>query len=181
MRRLLETTAYAELTVDRILHESGVARATYYANFVDKSELLMAVAQDIHALGIDVAEPWWELPPGASRADLASALEQIVDAYLPNKTTLAALTQASAYEPLIRERLAEMQQGSIRKLTEHIKSGQQAGAIRSSLIPKETAGWLIWMMERGLYQMVTSAGPAELDRLVASLTDVIWHTLYLVE
>jgi TetR/AcrR family transcriptional regulator, ethionamide resistance regulator len=181
MRRLLETTPYAEITIDRILEESGVARATFYANFVDKSALLMEVAQDVHAAGIDVAESWWKLPSGASRADLASALGKIVDLYLRNRTILAALTEASAYESLIRQRLAELQQGSIRKLAEHIEQGQQVGDVRKSLIPKETAGWLIWMMERGLYQMLASASLAELERLVTSLTDVIWHSLYLVE
>jgi len=181
MRRLLETTPYAEITIDRILEESGVARATFYANFVDKSALLMEVAQDVHAAGIDVAESWWKLPPGASRADLASALGMIVDLYLPNRAVLAALTEASTYESPIRHRMAELQQLSIRKLSEHIERGQQVGVVRKSLIPKETAGWLIWMMERGLYQMLPSAGLAELERLVTSLTDVIWHTLYLVE
>jgi TetR/AcrR family transcriptional regulator, ethionamide resistance regulator len=181
MRRLLETTPYAEITIDRILEESGVARATFYANFVDKSALLTEVAQDVHAAGIDAAESWWKLPPGACRADLASALGMIVDLYLVNRAVLAALTEASAYESPIRQRMAELQQGSIRKLTDHIERGQQVGDVRKSLIPKETAGWLIWMMERGLYQMLPSAGPAELERLVTSLTDVIWHTLYLVE
>ena len=181
MRRLLETTPYAEITIDRILEESGVARATFYANFVDKSALLLEVAQDVHAAGIDVAESWWKLPPGASRADLARALAKIVDLYLLNRTILAALTEASAYESLIRQRLAELQQGSIRKLAEHIERGRQVGVVRKSLIPTETAGWLIWMMERGLYQMLPSAGIAESERLVTSLTDVVWHTLYLTE
>jgi len=101
--------------------------------------------------------------------------------YLPNRAVLAALTEASTYESPIRHRMAELQQLSIRKLSEHIERGQQVGVVRKSLIPKETAGWLIWMMERGLYQMLPSAGLAELERLVTSLTDVIWHTLYLVE
>lgn len=181
MRRLLETTNYAEITVDRILAESGVARATYYANFDDKSALLMAVAQDVYEAGTEVAEPWWQLPAGASRADLAAALSKVVDLYLPNRPVLAALTQASAYEARIHGSLADLQQGSIRRLTEHIENGQRLGYVRNSLIPQETAAWLIWMIERGLYQMTASARPAEMDRLVTSLTDVVWHTLYQVD
>jgi AcrR family transcriptional regulator len=178
MSRLLESQPYADVTIDQILAESGVARATFYANFVDKSELLMAVASEIYSLAIDVANPWWSLPSDASRADLTRALTGIVNLYLPNRAILDALTQASAYQPLIRARLTLLQQGSITRLAQHIRAGQRAGTVRSDILPKETAGWLIWMIERGLYQMATSASPGGLDRLTRSLTEIIWRALY---
>jgi AcrR family transcriptional regulator len=178
MGSLLETVPYADLTVDQILAESGVARATFYANFVDKSELLMAVAEKIYTAAINVANPWWNLPSDASRVDLAEALSGVVDLYLPNKALLDALTQAAAYQPVIRERLTLLQQGSITRLAQHIRHGQRAGTIRSDILPKETAGWLIWMIERGLYQMATSASPSGLERLIRSVTEIVWHALY---
>jgi AcrR family transcriptional regulator len=178
MARLLESESYTDVTIDQILAESGVARATFYANFVDKSELLMAVASEIYTLAIDVANPWWNLPSAASRTDLTHALARIVDLYLPNKSILDALMQAAAYQPPIRQRLTLLQQGSITRLAQHISAGQRAGTIRRDILPKETAGWLIWMIERGLYQMATSASPSGLRRLTESLTDIIWRTLY---
>jgi AcrR family transcriptional regulator len=178
MARLLESRPYADVTVDQILAESGVARATFYGNFADKSELLMAVASEIYTLAIDVAAPWWNLPSDATRADLTRALTGVVDLYLPNRTVLDALTQASAHRPLIRQRLTSLQQGSIIRLAQHIRAGQRAGTIRSDILPKETAGWLIWMIERGLYQMTPEASPAGIDRLTRALTDIIWQSLY---
>lgn len=176
---LLRTEEYSRITVDRILAASGVARATFYTNFSDKAALLMAVAEDIYAEALGVAEPWWSLPADATRADLQSALVGIIDLYLSHRPALAAMAEASAFEPPIRTRLVALQQGSIEKLTHHIDAGQRAGDIRAALIPRETAGWLIWMIERGLYQMASLAGADELGRLAISLTDIIWHTLYL--
>ncbi|OBH11119.1 TetR/AcrR family transcriptional regulator [Mycobacterium sp. E1747] len=178
MRRLLARKAYTEITVDDILAESGVARATYYANFKAKSELLLEVAADLYRDALVAAGPWWQLKAGASRGDLMDALGGVFDLYLPNKFTMAALTEASAYEPEVQGQVQRLQRGSIVRLERHIREGQRGGTIRGSLYPKEIAGWLIWMVERGLYQMATSANARQQRRLLESLTDIVWHTLY---
>jgi AcrR family transcriptional regulator len=178
MRRLLDRKAYAEITVDDILTESGVARATYYANFKTKSELLLEVGGDLYRNALTVATPWWQLQSGASRRDLMDALGGIFDLYLPNKSTMAGLMEASAYEGEVQGQVRLLQQGSVLRLERHIRDGQRRGIVRDSLYPKETAGWLIWMVERGLYQMATSANSRQQRRLLESLTDVVWYTLY---
>lgn len=178
MRGLLDRKAYAAITVDDILAASGVARATYYANFRAKSELLLEVATDLYSDALAAAAPWWQLSSGATRSDLTDALGRIFDLYLPNRSTMAALMEASAYEAEVQWQVRRLQQGSIIRLDGHIREGQRLGTIRASLLPRETAGWLIWMVERGLYQMATSADSRQQRRLLESLTDVIWYTLY---
>lgn len=178
MRRLLDRSTYSEITVDDVLAESGVARATYYANFKSKSELLLEVAGDLYRSALAVASPWWHLKPDATRDDLMAALGGILDLYLANQSTMAALTEASAYETEVQDRVRRLQEGSIVRLQRHIRDGQRLGHVRKSLHPEETAGWLIWMVERGLYQMAAPAGARRRRRLLESLTDVVWHTLY---
>lgn len=178
MRRLLDRKGYADITIDDILVESGVARATYYTNFKAKSELLLEVAGGLYRDALTVAAPWWQLKSGVSRRTLMDALGAIFDLYLSNKSTMVALMEASAYEAEVQDRLRRLQQGSILRLDRHIRQGQRLGTVRASLYPRETAGWLIWMVERGLYQMATSATSRQQRRLLESLTDVVWFTLY---
>jgi len=178
MRRLLDRKAYTDITVDDILAEAQVARATYYANFKAKSELLLEVAADLYRDALVVAEPWWQLESGASGRDLMDALSGVFDLYLANRCTMAALMEASAYENEVQRQVQRLQRGSIVRLERHIRQGQRLGNIRDSIYPKETAGWLIWMVERGLYQMAMSANSRRQRRLLKSLTDVVWYTLY---
>ena len=42
-----------------------------------------------------------------------------------------------------------------------------------------TAQWLIWMIERGLYQLVGTADDAEVERQLDSLTEIVWRVVYL--
>jgi hypothetical protein len=60
----------------------------------------------------------------------------------------------------------------------HISTGQKEGFVHKNLDPERTAAWLTWMAERGLYQLVASARPAELEKLLTAMTDITWNTLY---
>jgi AcrR family transcriptional regulator len=178
VERLLKEETFPELTVDRIIAEAQVSRSTFYFHFPDKATLLLELAGDVMDDAIVVAEPWWNLGPDATRDDLERAIGAIVDLYLPHRDVIRALAAAAAYEPAVAGKFAQRQHESIEKLAEHILAGQRAGFVRSGLRPDETAGWLVWMLERGLYQMVASATTAETARLLGSVTDVIWFTLY---
>jgi len=57
----------------------------------------------------------------------------------------------------------------------------ERAALRSAdpeLDPRRSARWLIWMIERGLYQLVSPAGSREAERLLDSLTHLVWRSLY---
>jgi hypothetical protein len=42
-----------------------------------------------------------------------------------------------------------------------------------------TAQWLIWMIERGLYQLVGTADDDEVERQLDSLVEIVWRVVYL--
>ena len=82
------------------------------------------------------------------------------------------------YDPRVRERYQAAYGDAQKAATDHIVAGQAAGYVRSELHPRETAGWLTWMAERGMTQLVQNAGRAELRRLEDTFTAILWHTLY---
>ena len=46
------------------------------------------------------------------------------------------------------------------------------------VLSHETAGWIVWMAERGMAQLAATADDATLERLAESISTLIWSTFY---
>lgn len=169
---------FTEISVERMVAQADLARSTFYLYFEDKGDLLVAWFGEITGELESVARGWWNLGPEATRDDLRAALEHIVKAYRPHTTLMAAVYDAAAYDGEVRALVMAMMNRNIAGLRKHIRAGQKAGSVDPGLLPDQTAGWLTWMAERGLHQLVRTASEAELERLVDAYTAIIWNTLY---
>ena len=185
-RRLIEAAeevlqdgeSFTEISVERLVTEAGISRSTFYVYFEDKGDLLRAWVAEVTEQLDNAVESWWNLSPDATRADLREALSHLVHTYVPHTTLMAALYDAAAYDPSVRDTVDAMMGRNIAGLRRHIAEGQRAGTIDPDLLPEETSAWLMWMAERGLHQVVRQASEAEIERLIDAYTAIIWHTLY---
>ena len=173
-----EGEGFTEISVERLVQRADMSRSTFYVYFEDKGDLLAAWLSDIVDQLSEAAKTWWSLPAGATRQDLRAALAEIVATYRPHTTLMAAVYDAAAYEPGLREEVDRMMAGNIAGLRKHIRDGQAGGSIHEDLLPSETAEWLQWMAERGLHQLIRGASDAEVERLVDSWTAILWYALY---
>ena len=173
-----EDETYTELSVERLVNEADVSRSTFYTYFEDKGDLLSSLTESVIAGLLDAASHWWSLPADASKDDLRDALQRIVDAYLPHQVVMGAVIESASYDARVREQFGVMLQRSIDEVAAHIADGQRNGFIHADLDPQRTSVWLTWMTERGLYQLVAPAKKAEVERLLTSLTDLVWNVLY---
>jgi AcrR family transcriptional regulator len=170
--------SYTELSVERIVKEAGISRATFYVYFEDKGDLLRALAEDFIERLLVAAANWWQLPAEATKADLRTAMRAIFDAYIPHKVVMAAVVEVASYDAGLRTLFGDLLERTIAKVAEHIETGQRDGFVVADIDPQRTAAWLTWMAERGLYQLVAPATPAASERLLDALTDITWNTLY---
>jgi AcrR family transcriptional regulator len=170
--------SYTELSVERIVKEAGISRATFYVYFEDKGDLLRALAEDFIERLLGAASAWWELPASASKTELRSAIGAISDAYLPHKVVMAAVVEVASYDAGLRSLFGSLLDRTISEMAKHISRGQREGYIVADLDAGRAAAWLTWMAERGLYQLVAPASPAPLERLLDALADITWNTLY---
>ncbi len=175
---LQEQDSYLDLSVEQIIEAGDMSRSTFYRYFDDKVDLVVALGDRAMSEIITQAQNIWELPPGASREDVAGAVEATFHAYLPHTRLLSAVLEVSTYDKRARDHFGEVYALAQRGLAQHIRAGQEAGSIRGDLHPDETAGWLTWMVERGIVQLTSDASRARLTRLHESLTAIIWRTLY---
>ncbi len=177
-RLLDEGESFTELSVERLVTEAGISRSTFYVYFEDKGDLLLALTEDVVRRLVDAAAAWWSLPPDASKDDLAAALRGVIDAYTPHQLLWGAVVDASSYDLRVRERFGQVVDAAAVAVAKHIRAGQKSGTVRADLDPKRTGGWLTWMAERGLHQLIRGATPAEIDKLCRAQTDIVWYTLY---
>jgi AcrR family transcriptional regulator len=176
---LADGESFTEVSVERLVGEAGVSRSTFYVYFEDKGDLLQALTEDVMTEVIDAARGWWELPPDADRADVEAAMTGIVAAYRGHVTLMAAVVEASSYDARVRERFGELIQLALGEVASHIAEGQTRGFVRRDVDAEPVAGWLTWMAERGLYQLVRLADDeAGVERLTAALSAIVWNTLY---
>ena len=170
---LEEGTSYADLSVEQIIKEVGIARSTFYVYYKDKGDLLEAMAQDITADLRVAGAAWFTFEPDRSRDELREALTPLFDTYRRHRTVLGAIVEAAAYDPRIRARHAELVEAAVGGLSEHIAA--QTG---TSLDPRLTAEWLVVMFERGLYLLVAPAEGERVEQLLGAATDLVWRLLY---
>ncbi len=179
VERLLDDgETYADVSVEQLVNEAKVSRSTFYVYFEDKADLLRGWFTDITDELADAASDWWALDERATHADLRDALARVVKAYQPHTTLMAATYDAADRDPAVRELVDAMMDRNAAGLRKHIRTGQKAGFVDPSLLPNQTAAWLTWMAERGLHQLVRTAGPAELERLIDAYAGIVWNTLY---
>jgi AcrR family transcriptional regulator len=166
-------TPFSDLSVEQIITAGGISRSTFYVYFADKTELLRAMAADVIGELVGVGSSWWELPAGASRDDLRAALQPPIDTYREHRTVLGAVVDGAGYDAGLRAALRALVEEVAGSLAAHIRERGAPG-----LDADRTARWVIWMIERGLYQLVVDADEAEAEALVEALTEIIYAAIY---
>jgi TetR/AcrR family transcriptional regulator, ethionamide resistance regulator len=171
-------TRYADLSVEAIIRAGGISRSTFYVYFADKGDLLVAMAQDVVADLVAAGMSWWNLPADATPDDLRNALRVPVDTYRKHRTILATVTETAAYDPRVREQQQHLIDQVVSGLTSYITDAQGSGTVEATLDASRTAQWMVWMFERGLYQLIDGADDDETERLLDALTDIVWRVIY---
>ncbi|MFM9378841.1 TetR/AcrR family transcriptional regulator [Gordonia sp. VNK21] len=177
---LTEGASFADLSVEQVISRAGIARSTFYSHFDDLGHLLRSLCEGVITEMITAARLWFEHDDGITRDELGAALAAVVKTYRGREKLFAAMAEASTTDPVVREEFHRMLTAGHTELTRHIKAGQAKGFVRSDVDPNPTAGWLTWMLERGLYQQVRLANPRQVNRHTRALTEIVWQTLYAV-
>jgi AcrR family transcriptional regulator len=172
-KRLLTTgVGFTELGVQQIAAEAGVARSTFYLYFRDKSDLLLHLAGELKQGVFDLGADW---RPTDGPEPLAAAYANMLRFYRGNSAVLTAVSEASAYDPVVREfwegqlaRFAEV-------VTEWLSEEVRAGRLGADLDPVMAARVIVWGGERVITRHVAlddGTGDAGLARELALQQ---WH------
>ena len=175
---LLEEESFIEISVERLVQKAGVSRSGFYVYFSDKGDLLQTLAAEVLADMFVAATGWWELPAGASKAQLREGLDGVVRAYLPHNKLIAAIVEASSYDIAVAEQFEMLMRQAANHVAAYIRRSQESGDARKGIDVEPVSEWITWMIERGLYQLVANADDEQRENLMTAATDIIWRTLY---
>lgn len=175
---LAQGDSFSDLSVEKLIKAVDVSRSTFYTYFDDKSALLEAIGESVTLDLAGAGSQWFDLPAGATKDELREAFRALFDTYRRHQRVLRAITEAAAYDGRIRDLHQALVARAVGGLQGHIEAQQKARTVDNALNARDTAGWLVWMLERGLYQAVAPADAADAERLLDSLTELVWRALY---
>jgi AcrR family transcriptional regulator len=176
--QLRSGATFAEINVADVATRAGISRSTFYAYFVDKTNLLRTWYAEFTEGNLEAARVWWSLDGTATKSDLRAALTGILDSYRPHPELMAATHEAMANDHDVRDAVETSMHEYIDGLRQHIEAGQRAGFVDPELPAAETAYWLQWMAERGLHMMGRRLIGGSGERIIQAWTDIVWNTLY---
>ena len=176
VERALEDGTYAELSIERLLEQSGVARSTFYYHFDDKTDLVGALAEDVFQTFESNALKWMADDDAMTKDAMLAATEGIFRFYWKHRTVMVASADSAASDARIRARIERMWSSLTKSVADRITVAQDKHQWRP-VDAARTAAWLIWMTERGLYDVARNGDEEELLRLAAVHTDICWSTL----
>ena len=179
VEELLEAAGgYVHLRVEDILQNAGMSRSTFYRYFKDKNELLLALSEPALQEIRTAALRTWQLGPEVTFAQFEAELYKTMETYRPHVALMNALVEASTYDA----RVKELFQGFFAELrtaiADHIRLEQNLGMVRHGIDADAAAGWITWMAERGMNQLVPSADAATRRKLATSMATIVWHGVY---
>lgn len=173
-RRLLAAGgAVASLSVDRIVTEAGVSRATFYVCFPDKHAVVARLAQEslswrehVHAEVLAA--------PDLTRAQLDDLLLSIVRHWYADRDVLGAIVELAEHDPAMRAAW----RGAITEIADQAAEQFRVRWRRSRDRldnPEAVAAVFTWMLERSCHQLVTDPDSAE--TIALAMSEVLWRTL----
>ena len=173
--------SYANVSVERLAGAARISRATFYTYFDGKGDLLHAwLDETLDELRVGARPLLLELGPGSNPSRLAAGLRALVLAYRARATVMTAILDEATRDGALRADIDAAIAGAIAAFSGAIERGQREGWIDPELLPRETAAWLVWLLERGLTQVIGSADDARVDALAATLAQMLWRTLRIV-
>jgi hypothetical protein len=106
-------------------------------------------------------------------------MASIIAIYRRHQTLVTAVIETAAYDPDVAEFYQQMLDDIIGNTEAVIERGKADGLIRATLLTRETASGLTWLVERTVHQTARFTAPAQDGALAQALSEIIWSTLYL--
>jgi AcrR family transcriptional regulator len=164
---LAEGNAYGELGIEVIAQRAGFSRATFYAYFRDKRDLLFRLAeraaQDLYAQ----AGAWLDDGEG----DMRAMLESVFQLFGTHRTVVGALVETATYDAEIARlwrdlhgRFIDAARGRIQR--DHPELTADEAEARAFVI--------VWMTERTCFEH--QAAPRVSDDALLDALELVWRT-----
>jgi AcrR family transcriptional regulator len=180
MEELLESgESFTDITVQRIIEEAGVSRATFYAHFRTKSDVLVCLADRLREQQLARARSW---DPTLGDEDGAERYTrywlEILAAQRASHSIMAAVRLAASYDPNVGDFYSDDLETFDELIRSLLLSEQAVGSAPADLDAANASKIIIWgvggVMARHL-GTDDGSGDAAFAR---ELGRIFWHGVY---
>lgn len=179
MRAILESGGtFSQVSVERLAAETGMSRTRFYMYFEDLGDLLCSAYARVVNEGKEIVAKWWDDDGYIERDRMRRILGELVRYRAKHIMVTRAVHACVVTDTHTRRFVDALKWQTIQELQATIIAGQQTGSVDSTLDPAAIAGWLGWLLERGVDQLIQDSRPAHLRKVADSLTTIVWNTLY---
>jgi TetR/AcrR family transcriptional regulator, ethionamide resistance regulator len=179
--RLLERTAFNDISVAQILDEANISRASFYFYFSSKFTVLSGLLENAMNDIFETVQPFLaRSPEDPPEVALERSLRAVTRAWHRHRTVLQAVSHHWHSDPELKELWLRIVERFVEAGAAEIERERTAGEITSSVPGRTLASMLFWGTERVLYIAGLGVEPTLPDEeaAVGPLVD-LWHgTLY---
>ncbi|MFJ4467238.1 TetR/AcrR family transcriptional regulator [Streptomyces sp. NPDC089424] len=176
LERLLNSReAFSEISVQRILEEAGVSRATFYAHFQSKSDVLVRLTNDLRESLLSLVKQW---VPAAGPEELAQLFEEVIGIHRAHHSALTAVREAAAYDPVVNDFYTADLEGFDESTLRHLLSEQAAGLAPADLDAVSASRIIVWGGAQAIaHHISVDAGGGD-AAFARELAQIWWHGAY---
>jgi AcrR family transcriptional regulator len=169
---------FTEVSVQRIIDEAGVSRATFYAHFRGKSDVLMRLADRLRESLLELARRW---DPGAGEdgADrYARFFAEVIALHRAHRGVITAVREVASYDPDVRDFYTANLEGFDEHVLRTLLSEQDGGATPADLDAVAASRIIVWGGAQAIARHIDiddGSGDASFAR---ELGRIWWHGAY---
>lgn len=167
---------YEATSIEAIAHQAGVAVGGFYQHFVSKRQLLLVLMNQLLHEASAVTHPPLSAAEGSTREAIATIVRQGLQVDWAFAGAYRAWREAALQDAALHERNLAIEQwttGQLAQLLQHLLTLPGARPDVDVATVAWALGLLFWRIaETPLHE------PAQVERVVAGLTQLIFHTLF---
>lgn len=145
LERLLDSgEPFRDISVQRLLEEAGVSRATFYAHFQSKSDVLVRLTDGLRESLLTLARQW-DPATGEDGADrFARFFEEVIRIHRAHQGVITAVREAAAYDTAVGDFYTADLEGFEETALRTLLSEQAAGSTTADLDAVAASRIIAW-------------------------------------
>jgi AcrR family transcriptional regulator len=177
-RLLRRGEKFTEISVQRILAESGISRATFYAYFQDKVDLITRMAAKLRDQLLTMAGEL-DLGTGDDGAQRwAEFMLRSITVQRANGPLLAALREVATYDSTVRDFYAEDLEGFDAVVLRTLAEQRQAGTLPAGVNTTAASTFIVWGGEQAITRHIAVDDGSGDEAFARELAAIFWHGVY---
>lgn len=176
-RLLAAGHAFGSVSVETLVAEAGIARATFYLHFKDKGALVARLLSQITDEVVASGGTWFRDARNAGPGEVRAALQGIVGTFKQHQTVFAAVADMARTDPevaALHQQMMDRLCAASRAAVADVRAQGRASAAADDAL----ADLLTWLIELYCARFITQLDDAAVDALVDRLAHLCASAIF---